>query len=293
MSEYFSKVRDPQGLLQRERAAVTGRRVPKSRSKRSDDTSGPRLRRFSVPTAAIVGGIVAALVVIGGVVFAMSRGGDDSGAAVDSTTPVTVLIAPDVSLLQPVDSTAPVVTTAVSTTTTELVTTTTTVPGVTTIHLTSLAAATSGDVIPVDPGATATFNGPLPAFRMGVDCTVDGCAFSLRTFAPGTVNDAGLTTIPAVAGRFVSTSSKSVSCTGSNGTRFTRKISSTIDLSLTGSQTVNGVVVPTQIGGTLTSVFPEAGYVPHVGDVVDQGAETGCAGQTIILTVAGDLAPTP
>ncbi len=50
--------------------------------------------------------------------------------------------------------------------------------------------------------------------------------------------------------------------------------------------------MPLQIGGTLTNFIPEAGYVPHVGDVVDQGAETGCVGQTLVFNVAGDLDPT-
>jgi hypothetical protein len=82
-----------------------------------------------------------------------------------------------------------------------------------------------------------------------------------------------------------------VACHGSKGSRFVRNISSTIDLTLSGSQTVNGIAVPQQINGILTTVFPEAGYVPHVGDVVAQGAETGCVGLTHVFTVAGDLAP--
>ncbi|MCU1359650.1 MAG: hypothetical protein JWN99_939 [Ilumatobacteraceae bacterium] len=243
---------------------------------------------MSLPTAAVVGGVVAALVITGGVV-AMSRGGDSGTAVAPTTNPVAAPLATDAPVPPSADVIEPVIT--VAATTTELVATT--VPAVvTSIHLTSVAAATSVDIVPVDPGSSSTYSGPLPAFNIGIDCTADGCNFSLRTFAPGTVTDEGLTTIPAVAGRFVSTSTTSVPCTGSNGTRFARNISSVIDLTLSGSQTVNGIAVPQQIGGTLTTITPEAGYVPHVGDVVDPGAERGCVGQTVIFTVAGDLTST-
>lgn len=283
MTQYFRKVKDPQRLLQRERAPVTGRRVPKSRSKRGQDAATARFARVSIPIAAVVGGLIAALVVIG-VVVAVSTNSDSGTASEPPATPITV---PEAPVSNPPDVTAPVVPAAA---TTELVSTTI-VTAVTSIRLTSVAAATSVDIIPADPGASSTFAGPLPAFNFGVDCTVDGCTFSLRTFAPGTVTDEGLTTIPAIAGRFVSMSTKAAPCTGSNGTRFVRDITNTIDLTLSGSQTVNAIAVPQQIGGTLTTFIPEAGYVPHVGDVVAQGAETGCAGQTLVFTVAGDLAP--
>ena len=62
-----------------------------------------------------------------------------------------------------------------------------------------------------------------------------------------------------------------------------------IDLTLSGTQLVNDVSVPLQIAGTLTTVTPDAGYVPKVGDVVDEGAEVGCAGRTLIFDVAGTL----
>lgn len=288
MTRYFRQVQDPQRLLQRERAPVTGRRVPKVRSKHDGETATARFARMSVPVAAVVGGVVAVLVVIG-VVVAVSTRRDSGTATAPTTNPVAVPIASDVPVSNNPDVTEPVVT-AAATTTTELVSTTI-VAAVTSIHLTSVAATTSVDAIPADPLGSATFTGPMPTYNFGIDCTVDGCTFSLRTFAPGTVTDAGLTTISAVAGRFASTSTKSVACHGSNGSRFVRNTSNTIDLTLSGSQTVNGIAVPQQINGTLTIVLPEAGNVPHVGDVVDQGAETGCAGQTLVFTVAGDLAP--
>ncbi|HEY0519218.1 MAG TPA: hypothetical protein VGC84_06970 [Ilumatobacteraceae bacterium] len=288
MTQYFRKVEDPQRLLPRERAAVTGRRVPKARSKRADDAASPRLHRISLPIAAIVGAVVAALLVIGAVV-AVSRSGG-SGTATEPTTTNSLAdpITSDASVSKPPQLAPPVV--SIGTTTTQLPTTT--VPAVTTIHLTSVAATSSVDIIPADPNSSSSFTGPMPTFNFAVDCLVDGCTFSLRTFAPGTVTDAGLTTIPAVGGRFLSTSTRSVACTGSKGTRFVRNITNTIDLTLSGSQTVSGIAVPQQIGGALTSVVPEAGYVPHVGEVVDQGAERGCPGQTLVFTVAGDLAPT-
>lgn len=292
MTRYFRQVQDPQRLLQRERAPVTGRRVPKVRSKHADDAVTARFARLPVPLAAVVGGLIAVLAVIG-VVVAVSRGSDAGTAIAPTTNPVVLPIASDVPASNHPDVTAPVATAPVATAsaaTTGLVSTTI-VAAITSIHLTSAAVTTSVDDIPADPLSSATFTGALPTYHFGIDCTADGCTFSLRTFAPGTVTVAGLTTISAVAGRFLSTSTRSVPCTGSKGTRFVRTISNTIDLTLSGSQTVNGIAVPQQINGTLTTVVPDTGYVPHVGDVVDQGAETGCVGQTLIFTVAGNLAP--
>ena len=289
MTQYFRKVQDPQRLLQRERAPVTGRRVPKVRSKHAHDAPAARFAGMSVRLATVVGVVIAALVLTGVVVLAVSRHGGSATVAPSTTTAVAVPIASDVPASNPADVVESVVTTAA--TTTQAVSTTI-LAVVTAIHLTSVAATTSVDITPADPGASASFNGPLPAFNFGIDCTTDGCTFSLRTFAPGTVTDEGLTTIPAVAGRFLSTSTTSVPCTGSNGSRFARNISRVIDLTLSGSQIVNGITVPQQIGGTLTVVTPEAGYVPHVGDVVDQRAERGCSGQTLVFTVVGALSPT-
>jgi hypothetical protein len=127
-------------------------------------------------------------------------------------------------------------------------------------------------------------------FNFAIDCTAAGCDFSMRAFAPGTVTDEGLTTVPATAGRFVITSTRAATCTTSSGNQLSRDVSNVIDLTLSGSQVVNGVSVPQQIAGTLTTVTPDAGYVPKVGDVVDDGAEVGCAGQTLVFDVAGTLA---
>jgi hypothetical protein len=131
----------------------------------------------------------------------------------------------------------------------------------------------------------------LPVFNFALDCTSGSCAFSMRAFAPGTVTDDGLTTVPATAGRFFITSTRASPCTTSSGNQLSRDVSTVIDLTLSGSQVVNGVSVPQQIVGTLTTVTPDAGYVPKVGQVVDEGAEVGCAGQTLIFDVAGALAP--
>jgi hypothetical protein len=49
------------------------------------------------------------------------------------------------------------------------------------------------------------------------------------------------------------------------------------------------VSVPQQIVGALTTATPDAGFVPKVGEVVDEGADVGCAGQTLIFDVVGDL----
>jgi hypothetical protein len=287
VTRYFGKVEDAQRLLPRERAPVTGRRVPKVRSKRAHDVPTARFAGLPIPVAAVVGGVVAALVVAG-IVVAVSTSGGSSTAAVSTTTTTATtasVIAPPVATVPVATVPEPTTSAATSTTTTQAVAV------VSSIHLTSIAVTTAVDITPADPASSSTFNGPLPQFNFGIDCTAAGCDFSLRTFAPGTVTDEGLTTIPAVAGRFVSTSTTSVACTGSQGSRLVRRISNVLDLTLAGSQIVNGITVPQQIGGTLTVVTPEAGYVPHVGDVVAQGAEIGCAGQTLVFTVAGDLAP--
>ena len=211
MTQYFRKVKDPQRLLQRERAPVTGRRVPKSRSKRGQDAAKARFGRVSVPMAAVVGALIAALVLIGAVV-AVSTNSDSGTANEPTTNPVAVPVVPEVSVPSTPEATAPIVPAA---STTEFVSTTV-VAAVASIRLTSVAATTSVDIIPADPATSSTFDGPLPAFNFGIDCTVAGCTFSLRTFAPGTVTDEGLTSIAAVGGRFVSMSTRASPCTGSN-----------------------------------------------------------------------------
>jgi len=131
----------------------------------------------------------------------------------------------------------------------------------------------------------------LPVFNVAIDCIESGCSFSLRAFAPGTVTEDGSTTIPATAGRFLATSTQADTCTGDQGTQFSRPLTGTIDLAVTGAQLVRGVSVPQRIGGTFTRVIPDAGYVPKVGDVVDEGTEVGCPGQTLIFTVDAPLEP--
>lgn len=111
----------------------------------------------------------------------------------------------------------------------------------------------------------------------------------MRAFSPGTVTDEGLTTVPATAGRFFITSTRASTCTTDSGNQLSRDVSNVVDLTLSGSQVVNGLAVPQQIVGTLTTVTPDAGHVPKVGEVVDEGADVGCAGQTLIFDVAGDL----
>ncbi len=292
MTQYFRKVRDPQRLLQRERSPLTGRRVPKSRSKRSHGGPARRFAGMSAPVAAAVGGLIAALLVTG-VVVAVSSDRNSATATDSSTNPSVVPVASEGPALEP-----PAVTTAVvpspviPAVSIAPPVATTIVPAVTSIRLTSAAAATSAAVTSADPNGSASYLGSLPVFNIGVDCTADGCTFSLRAFAPGTVTPEGLTTIPAVAGRFTYTSTKSSPCTGNSGTQYSRTISDVLDFTLSGSQTVNGITVPQQIDGTLTLVRPEAGYVPHVGEVLQEGAEQGCAGTTTVFTASGDLVPT-
>ncbi len=291
MTRYFRKVADPQRLLARERAPVTGRRVPKVRSKRDQATQASTAATAGVPFAAVVAGAVVAVLVAAGVVtaIAMSSGGDD--AAGQATVTVTKS-APPAATASPATSpiTADSATSTALPSTTVGVTSTTSVVGPV-VRLISAAAATGATVIPTDPAASATYSGPLPVFNFAIDCAPDGCNFSMRTFAPGTVTDQGLTTVPATAGRFVITSTRVATCTTSGGNQLSRDVSSVVDLTLSGSQLVNGVSVPQQISGTLTTVTPDAGYVPKVGDVVDQGAEVGCAGQTLVFDVAGALTP--
>lgn len=157
------------------------------------------------------------------------------------------------------------------------------------IHLLSTAATTSAEAIPADPGGTATIDGATPVYNIQLDCTSSGCAFVLRSFAPGAVTADGLTSVDAVGGtvRFVSATTQS--CDGQSGGPYTRTITTTTDLSLTGQQTVGGVSVPTDIDGTISTEFPEAGFVPHVGDVVDRGAAIGCSGQTLVFHIHGSL----
>jgi len=227
---------------------------------------------------------------VSGVVFAIAKSSDSH----ETAAPTTLAVAESAATGTAASPIAlPVTTDAATSTdqssTTAGSTTTTSVVGPI-VRLVSAAAATAATVIPTDPAATANYSGPLPVFNFGIDCTATGCNFSMRAFAPGTVTDEGLTTVPATAGRFVITSTKAASCTTSSGNQLSRDVSNVVDLTLSGSQVVNGVSVPQQIAGTLTTVTPDAGYVPKVGDVVDEGAEVGCAGQTLVFDVAGTLA---
>jgi hypothetical protein len=290
MTHYFRRVADPQRLLARERAPVTGRRVPKVRSKRSQATQASTAATAGVPVAAAVAGAVVAVLAVVGVVAAIAKSSGSDDTAGQATVTVTESAA-TATAASPIAS--PVTTDAATSTdqpgTTIGITSTTSVVGPV-VRLVSAAAATAATVIPTDPAASANYAGPLPVFNFAIDCTIDGCDFSMRAFAPGTVSDEGLTTVPATAGRFVITSTRAATCTTSSGNQLSRDVSSVIDLTLSGSQLVNGVSVPLQIAGTLTTVTPDAGFVPKVGDVVDEGAEVGCAGQTLVFDVAGTLA---
>lgn len=290
MTRYFRKVIDPQRLLARERAPVTGRRVPKERSKRSQETQASTGVSAGVPVAAVVAGAAVAVLAVVGVVAAIATSSGSDDAAGPTTASVTEP-APTGTAAFPIASpiTADVVTSTDQPATTVGTTSTTTAVGPV-VRLVSAAAATAATIIPTDPATSATYSGPLPVFNFAIDCVADGCNFSMRAFAPGTVTDEGLTTVPATAGRFVITSTRAATCTTSSGSQLSRDVSSVIDLTLSGSQLVNGVPVPQQIAGTLTTVTPDAGYVPKVGDVVDEGAEVGCAGQTLVFDVAGTLA---
>lgn len=296
MTRYFGKVADPQRLLARERAPVTGRRVPKVRSKQSQATPASTATTGGIPVAAVVAGAVVAVLAVAGVVAAIAKSSGSDGAAGQTTITVTesapvAPVAPTASAASPITSsvTADAATSTVQPSTTVGVTSTTSVLGPV-VRLVSSAAATAATIIPTDPASSATYSGPLPVFNFAIDCTADGCDFSMRAFAPGTVTDEGLTTVPATAGRFVITSTRAATCTTSSGNQLSRDVASVIDLTLLGSQLVNGVSVPQQVTGTLSTVTPDAGYVPKVGDVVDEGAEVGCAGQTLVFDVAGTLA---
>ncbi|MEP7046644.1 MAG: hypothetical protein ABI949_08200 [Ilumatobacteraceae bacterium] len=291
MTRYFRRVDDPHRLLARERLPVSGRRVPKVRSKRDLTSPAATASRAGVPVAAMIGGAVIAALVVTGVVVAWSRS-SRSGDAVVATTVTTFVPAPTASVAAPIKPPNPdvgVTTTLVPATTVQV---TSPLPAIATaIRLTSAAAASAATVIPTDPAATATYSGALPVFNFAIDCTADACNFSMRSFAPGTVTDEGLTTVPASAGRFLITSSVNAPCTTSRGNQLSREVSNVIDLTLSGTQVVNGVSVPQVIAGTLTSVKPDAGYVPKVGAVVDRSAEVGCPGQTLTFDVAGVLVP--
>lgn len=294
MTQYFRKVVDPQRLLARERAPVTGRRVPKVRSKRTQATQATSATASAgVPVAAVVAGAVVAVLAVVGVVAAIAKssGSDETAGPTTITVPEA---APTAAVASPITTVATTSTnqpgTTVGVTSTRSTTSTTLVIGPV-VRLVSAAAATAATIIPTDPAASADFAGPLPVFNFAIDCAANGCNFSMRAFAPGTVSDQGLTTVPATAGRFVITSTRAATCTTSSGGQLSREVSSVIDLTLSGSQVVTGVSVPSQIAGTLTTVIPDAGYVPKVGDAVNEGAEVGCAGQTMVFDVAGALAP--
>lgn len=293
MTQYFRKVADAQRLLARERLPVTGQRVPKGQSKRNQADQAPTVATVGVPIAALIAGAVLAALAVAGVVFAISTSSDGDETA-GQTTVSAAESAPTATAAAP--AAPPVTPEAATSTSTDQATTTVAVTSTTSlvepvVRLVSSAAATAATIIPTDPAASASYEGPLPVFSFAIDCTAGGCAFSMRAFAPGTVTDEGLTTVPATDGRFVITSTRAAPCTTSSGGQLTRRVSSVIDLTLSGSQVVNGVSVPQQITGTLSTITPDAGYVPKVGEVVDEGADVGCAGQTLIFDVAGTLAP--
>ena len=217
MTQYFRKVTDPQRLLARERAPVTGRRVPKVRSKRGEATQTSTVATAGVPVAVVVVGSVLAVLALTGVVFAIAKSPSSDTAA--SPTRVTGNeSAPPATAASPMASPLPadVVTSTDQPGTTVALTSTTSVAGPV-VRLIAAAAATGATIIPTDPAASANYTGPLPEFNLVIDCTNDGCSFSMRAFAPGTVTDEGLTTVPATAGRFVITSTNAATCTTSSG----------------------------------------------------------------------------
>ena len=155
MTKYFREVRDPQSLLARERAPISGRRVPQHRSKRDQESQSVRLsRRF--PRWMLVTA-VAAFAALSAAVIVAAVSGDNSSDTTTGTVPETgsqqsstsAAVSPTVPLSAP--------STAAQTTTT--VVSTTSPVGGELVRLTSAAAATGVTVTPTDPNATATFNG--------------------------------------------------------------------------------------------------------------------------------------
>ena len=299
MSEYFRDVPDARRLIAPERAPVTGRRVPKQRSKRTQRSSqtGLRAARPWVLTGAAVATVTAALI---GVVVASSD--DDSSiksaepsstiAAASGTTDGTAVASVVETVASSVTTSAATepsaVETSVATTVAPATTITVAEPVVT--RLVASAAATAAEAIATDPAGTASFSGPLPLFTIPFDCTGTSCVLSIRDFFPGAITADGLTTAPVTGDRVTVTTTRLGTCTASDGTQYTREHVDTIDLVLSGVQDVGGVLLPAAVDGTLTLVTPDAGYVPKVGDVVDEGATQGCAGQTLIFTVSGPIA---
>jgi hypothetical protein len=298
VSEYFRDVPDPHRLIAPERAPITGRRVPKHRSKRSQRSSQPSGLHAARPWMLTGAAVVAVTGVLIGVVAASDDGPSIKDSAptastqgVSPTTSAVVVVT--AATVEPTDPTAAAVestlpeTTVAPTTTAPETTTTVAVPLVT--RLVATASATAAEVIPSDPAASAEFSGPLPVFTIPFDCSDSSCVLSIRDFFPGAVTADGLTTAPVVGDTVSVTTTSASTCTGSDGTQYTRQHTSTIDLVLSGVQDVGGIALPAAIAGTLTSMMPDAGYVPRVGDVVDRGAPTGCPGQTLIFTVGGPI----
>jgi hypothetical protein len=292
MSEYFRKIRKREQLIANERSPVTGRRVSKARSKQQHH-AGPRLARGFprwVPVAAL--STVAAVSTVA--IVAAVSGGDSSSK--NSAAPVVSLAPTASTALTALESSATDVptttvesTTSAPPTTLPVTTLTAIVPAL--IRLTSASVATGVSDVAADPGAEATFVGVLPTYNFALQCSETGCNFSLRAFWPGSVTPDGSTLIPAVGGRYQFTSSSVTPCNGSGGTQYSRQVTTTLDLAESNTQVVDGRTVPARLVGSVVTVFPEAGYVPHVPYVNVAGVEIGCAGQTLTFTVDAPLAP--
>jgi hypothetical protein len=294
MAEYFRDVERPEDLVPRERHPRTGRRVPKSRSK------GREASRFGALTGRRLLALVAAVAVAGGAAVVLASRDDSNtigtGAA-DTTTPAATEAAdttPASSTVLPtsVVSTLPA-TTAAPTTAPPTTAPVTSLVALVPLRLRMEPLPAVVQVIPADPGATATYNSAPPEFTFAVDCLNGACTFPLTVNFPGAVTAEGFNFVDAVDGHIDYRSSKVDSCTGSQGTVFSREIVSTTSLTLSGAQQIADQAYPQRLSGTLTTVFPEAGFVPHVGDAFPTGTETGCSGETLIFTVDAPLSPAP
>ena len=160
-----------------------------------------------------------------------------------------------------------------------------TTPAASVVHLVASAAASNVTIIPADPNATATFNGPLPVYPISIDCSITECSLEIGA------NTETPTFVAITANHAHSVSETADTCSGSQGTEYTRTITSTFDVDVSGATVVGGVTVPISVSGVLQIAIPEAGLVPHVGEAIDNGAETGCTGQTMVITVQGELVP--
>lgn len=285
MSEYFNKVPDPRALLAHERAPITGRRVRKDRAKHPGGLTPQHGRPKWVPIAVAV----SALAALGGIV-AVARG-DDSPAP---TAVPSIVAASDPALTIAVTTATPVPSTVVSTTEAAVATAPSSIEPVATTTPAPIATSSFrmiGTVTTSNTGATPlrfypnneiVFN-DAPVLAFVFVCDAAACRFSLRDSRPGHVAPDGSTAITVVDGRVTVTITDPGLCAAAGGGTVTGGTQTeTIDLTLSGTQVINGVSVPTTINGTHTVTFPE------IGDVTRNPA---CAGFTGTSTLSGLLGP--